>query len=1049
MKKRFYQLSKQVLSLSIIALCTLLFSNQVFSQGVSINGTGTSTAPDASAILDLNVSGLGANAKKGFLFPRVALTGTTDATTIPSPATSLTVYNTATGGGVSPGFYYNSGTPGAPAWLSIGGSGSAPTAGNDIDVSGTQVDVEPILNYVNTIYPTNGGGTGVSSDLTLNAPFLYNIILQANSVEKARLASTGNFGIGDATPAELFTVGNGDLFRVNASGDLIRINNVPYTWPSANASANGQVLSSTTVGALTWNDPGSLLTAGTGISITGNTIANTGVLSFSASGTGLTPNTATTGAVTLAGTLDVDNGGTGATTLTGMLQGNGTSPVTGVTGTQWGATYWSTANTIASTAAGTAGNLLMSNGAGAPTWSNNIPANDADYIWNQISAAQTAPSNFWISNIGKIDGSLQLKGTGANYTTITSAATGNYTLTLPVDDGNANQVLATNGTGTLSWATPMTNPMDQWGDIIFGSDASNPSTPDDLNPGTAGLVLHTNGVGANPTWAVVDLDNSPNAEVGGILGVGNGGTGVANPTSGSLLVGAGASAMTVLTGAANYTIYHNGTTWTTNSNATTGLLSNGTSVGIGVAPVLPSSGGAYLDITGSNDGSVTPLALNLRNGDTQNLPSDAVQIAFGYNGTTNLRHNIRTRHNNTSGTANAIDFYLFKPGTDVSPALGSNRVFTIFNDGVNSGVELYGGIFTSGSWGTAGQVLASGGTGVAPTWVNAATGSVTSVSVVNANGFNGSVANATTTPAITISTTQTGMLKGNGTAVSGVTGTQYGATYWSDANTIAATAAGTTGQILQANTGAAPSWSSVSSLMADLTATNGLNLTTSPYDGSAASAVKLGGNLTDASTTITQDGAEILTFANTGTGGTVVNLTSTGDFVVQDNGVTALIVNDDGNVGIGGASNASYKLTITGKVKSTGINETSDARLKMNFAAIDGALNKVLSMNGKYYNWRTEEYPNKGLESGRQVGVIAQEIEKILPEVVTTGDDGFKAVEYSHIVPVLIEAIKEQQKIIDGQNSTISDLKASLKNILNRVNIIEKNSDLNSSKVEK
>ena len=165
---------------------------------------------------------------------------------------------------------------------------------------------------------------------------------------------------------------------------------------------------------------------------------------------------------------------------------------------------------------------------------------------------------------------------------------------------------------------------------------------------------------------------------------------------------------------------------------------------------------------------------------------------------------------------------------------------------------------------------------------------------------------------------------------------------------------------------------------------------------------------------------------------------------VQGLRVTAL------GVGVmGGTPTATNAFVVTGKIKSNGVNESSDARLKMNFASIDGALSKVLSMNGKYYDWRTTEFPNRGLEEGRQVGVIAQEIEKILPEVVVTDDDGYKSVEYGHIVPVLIEAIKEQQKIIDGQKSTIDDLKASLENVLNRVNIIEKNVDINSSKVEK
>lgn len=75
--------------------------------------------------------------------------------------------------------------------------------------------------------------------------------------------------------------------------------------------------------------------------------------------------------------------------------------------------------------------------------------------------------------------------------------------------------------------------------------------------------------------------------------------------------------------------------------------------------------------------------------------------------------------------------------------------------------------------GTLGQVLTSGGAG-APTWATDAGGSVTSVSVVSANGLAGTVATATTTPAITLSTTVTGLLKGNGTAISAAaSGTDY------------------------------------------------------------------------------------------------------------------------------------------------------------------------------------------------------------------------------------------------------------------------------------
>jgi hypothetical protein len=75
--------------------------------------------------------------------------------------------------------------------------------------------------------------------------------------------------------------------------------------------------------------------------------------------------------------------------------------------------------------------------------------------------------------------------------------------------------------------------------------------------------------------------------------------------------------------------------------------------------------------------------------------------------------------------------------------------------------------------GTAGQILRSNGASV-PTWVNNDTGTVTSASIVSANGFAGTVATATTTPAITLTTSISGVLKGNGTAISAATaGTDY------------------------------------------------------------------------------------------------------------------------------------------------------------------------------------------------------------------------------------------------------------------------------------
>lgn len=136
-----------------------------------------------------------------------------------------------------------------------------------------------------------------------------------------------------------------------------------------------------------------------------------------------------------------------------------------------------------------------------------------------------------------------------------------------------------------------------------------------------------------------------------------------------------------------------------------------------------------------------------------------------------------------------------------------------------------------------------------------------------------------------------------------------------------------------------------------------------------------------------------------------------------------MVIESNGEVGIGTA-NPTYRLHVSGRLKTTGINETSDVRLKKDVGPIENALEDILQMKGVTYNWKKNEYPDMGLEGGLQHGLIAQDLEKIIPELVLTDNDGWKSIEYSHLVPVLIEALKEQNQIIEGQASDISDLKS-------------------------
>ncbi len=120
-------------------------------------------------------------------------------------------------------------------------------------------------------------------------------------------------------------------------------------------------------------------------------------------------------------------------------------------------------------------------------------------------------------------------------------------------------------------------------------------------------------------------------------------------------------------------------------------------------------------------------------------------------------------------------------------------------------------------------------------------------------------------------------------------------------------------------------------------------------------------------------------------------------------------LNSAANAQITSLIGTSALLTCTTNFTSSGnITSASDARLKENVVTIDSALNKVEQMRGVYFNKIDDETKT------RNVGVIAQEMEEVLPEVVHTREDGMKSVAYANIVGVLIEAIKELKAEIDS-----------------------------------
>jgi len=103
---------------------------------------------------------------------------------------------------------------------------------------------------------------------------------------------------------------------------------------------------------------------------------------------------------------------------------------------------------------------------------------------------------------------------------------------------------------------------------------------------------------------------------------------------------------------------------------------------------------------------------------------------------------------------------------------------------------------------------------------------------------------------------------------------------------------------------------------------------------------------------------------------------------------------------------------------------SSDINLKENINEISNPLEKLQEIRGVSFDWKDSYIKKKGGEDDyfvrkHDIGVIAQEVEKVLPEIVAERDDGTKAVKYEKLTALLIESIKEQQKLIETQQKQI------------------------------
>ena len=147
--------------------------------------------------------------------------------------------------------------------------------------------------------------------------------------------------------------------------------------------------------------------------------------------------------------------------------------------------------------------------------------------------------------------------------------------------------------------------------------------------------------------------------------------------------------------------------------------------------------------------------------------------------------------------------------------------------------------------------------------------------------------------------------------------------------------------------------------------------------------------------------------------GTAGSATSVMDLVIMNNG---------GATGALRASSSGIQVLGGGVLTATTCNCPSDRRFKRNIADLPNALETISRLRGVHFDWRCDAFSDRGFDEKRQIGLIAQETLEVVPEVVRLGPDGYYAVDYARLTPVLVEAVKDlkaQNELLSSQNAAL------------------------------
>jgi hypothetical protein len=522
-------------------------------------------------------------------------------------------------------------------------------------------------------------------------------------------------------------------------------------------------------------------------------------------------------------------------------------------------------------------------------------------------------------------------------------------------------VAATNGgTGTATVTT---------GDLLYGS-ATN--TWSKLAAGAGYKSLTMNAGGTLPEWNAVALDQS--GAVSGSLGATNGGTGLSSYTLGDIVYSSAANTLAKLAG----------NTTTTKKY----LVQTGTGA-VSAAPSWGTVDGA--DVTGNISGSAGSVANALALG--------TYLTGTSFNGSAAVTATVDATSANTASKVVARD------------ASGDFSAGTITATLSGNATNVSGTV-----------AFANGGTGetTRQAAMDALAGAVTSGQYLRGNGSDVVMSTIQAGDVPTLNQNTTGNATTATTATNLAGGSAGTVPYQSAAGTTAMLAAGTSGQLLQSNGAAAPTWvaapvanngtltmavsgtglSGSASFTANQSGNSTFTVTsnaTNANTGSTIVARDASGNFSAGTITATLSGnastATSATSATTATTATTANATNTSNnFQMNSLGV--------GTAGSGTA----------GEIRATN-NVTayySDDRLKTRLGSIESALDKVKTLDTFYYE-ANETAQALGYEAIREVGISAQQVQAVMPETVAPApiDDKYLTVRYERLVPLLLAAIKE------------------------------------------